>query len=224
MLITLNCGVYEIRNLITDSCYIGSSSNIPNRWHQHKTSLQCGCHHNKHLQNSVNKRGLDNFKFKVLLFCDPENLILFEQMLINSLSPKYNKRLIADSNRGIKRSEKYKNDCRVRNLGKTLSEETKKKLSERLRGNTYGLGVVQSEETRNKKRLSMIGKNLGKKPSASCRQAVSISNKTRGVSDETKKRMSIAHMGKHLSEEAKKKISGFRKAYYADKRGEDGRS
>lgn len=36
-------------------------------------------------------------------------------------------------------------------MGKTLSEETKKKLSNVMLGNKYSLGIVQSEETKRKK-------------------------------------------------------------------------
>lgn len=59
-------GIYKIKNKINGKIYIGSSLNLKSRIRQHKTDLKCKRHSNSYLQNSVNKYGLENFKFEVL--------------------------------------------------------------------------------------------------------------------------------------------------------------
>jgi group I intron endonuclease len=60
------CGIYEIRNLINNKVYIGSSYNIKNRWSQHKQELNKNIHNNYHLQSAWNKYGKNNFSFKII--------------------------------------------------------------------------------------------------------------------------------------------------------------
>ena len=75
-----------------------------------------------------------------------------------------------------------------------MSEETKRKLSESLKGRiVWNKGIPMSEET--KRKLSEI--NKGRVPP----------NKGKHHSEESKKKMSESHKGKHLSDETKKKLS-----------------
>ncbi len=46
--------------------YVGTSINIEKRWREHKNSLRRNCHHNKYLQNSWNKYKESNFEFHIL--------------------------------------------------------------------------------------------------------------------------------------------------------------
>ena len=84
----MNSGVYKITNIITGDFYIGSSSNIKQRWSSHrKPSAQ------KHLPNSklykdMSQYGLDNFKFEVLE--ETADLKEREQYWIEQLKPSYN--------------------------------------------------------------------------------------------------------------------------------------
>lgn len=59
-------GVYQIRNVVNNMVYIGSSANIAVRWREHKYDLRMNKHRNKHLQNAYNKYGKDSFAYEVL--------------------------------------------------------------------------------------------------------------------------------------------------------------
>ena len=87
------CGIYIIKNTINDKFYIGQSIDCYRRFYMHKYYFKKRKGINVHLQNAVDKYGIDNFEFKILLYCDPENLTLYEQLLVNNLKPEYNCRV-----------------------------------------------------------------------------------------------------------------------------------
>jgi len=59
-------GVYQIINKINGNFYIGSSTNVIDRWFSHKARLKVNKHKNPHLQYAVNKYGIENFEFLLL--------------------------------------------------------------------------------------------------------------------------------------------------------------
>ena len=67
-------GIYMILNHANDKIYIGQSIDIKARWKQHKSDLNNNRHVNKHLQNSWNKFGQDNFEFIILCECEENQL------------------------------------------------------------------------------------------------------------------------------------------------------
>jgi group I intron endonuclease len=69
-------GIYQIRNVISNKIYIGSSKDIYKRWKQHKTLLKSNRHHSPYLQNAWNKDGDKNFEFTILQVVDDENQLL----------------------------------------------------------------------------------------------------------------------------------------------------
>ena len=91
----LSSGVYQIRNTITNDCYVGSSVNIHQRKTKHLYLLRTNKHDNPRLQNAVNKYGLENFSFEVLQHCKESDLLPLEQILINTIQPTYNIQQIA---------------------------------------------------------------------------------------------------------------------------------
>jgi group I intron endonuclease len=97
-----NSGVYAITNIKTGSQYVGSAVDIRMRWRAHKHSLR---HHKKSppkLQAAWDKYGEDSFAFAVLELCDKDQCTTVEQKYIDSLKPKYNTRVEAKSNFGVK--------------------------------------------------------------------------------------------------------------------------
>lgn len=62
-------GVYCIRNKISGRVYVGSSLRLEHRRLTHFRLLRNGNHHCRHMQNSVNKHGIENFIFLVLEKC-----------------------------------------------------------------------------------------------------------------------------------------------------------
>jgi len=136
----LNSGVYGIFSKIDDRVYIGSAKNFKKRKKDHFDKLKSNCHGNKYLQNFVNKYGIENIDFKVLSNCPSEYCIKLEQWFLNQHSNKFNIRLIAESNYGLK-----------------ASDETKQKMSEKRKGKAVrGYGFTVSEKTKNK--MSESGK------------------------------------------------------------------
>lgn len=71
-------GIYIIRNLTNNKVYIGSSNNIVKRFKTHKDELIDSIHKNPHLQQSVDKYGIDNFSFELLEECIIEDLLIRE--------------------------------------------------------------------------------------------------------------------------------------------------
>lgn len=137
-------GIYQIYNPITNKRYIGSSIHIEQRFKEHIRNLKSGRHCNQHLQNAWNKYG-DQLRFEILEYCEPEYLIETEQYYIDY----YNS---ADRRYG------YNIDKYVSHFGHHLSDETRKKISEKAKGRK------PSREAIEKTRLANTGK---KKPKQS---------------------------------------------------------
>lgn len=95
-------GVYAIVNSLNNKKYIGSSSNLRKRFRQHYATLIRNSHDNCHLQNAVNKYGIDKFYFIVLERCENivDTLLLIEQKYIDELGD-YNICTVAGSLTGI---------------------------------------------------------------------------------------------------------------------------
>lgn len=99
-------GVYEIRNLITRDCYIGSSMNLLQRKKRHFKDLKNNLHHSIILQRAYYKYGEAAFKFSVIEFVeDIDTLISREQYYLETVRPKYNIYPTAGSSLGYKQSK-----------------------------------------------------------------------------------------------------------------------
>lgn len=62
----MNSGIYCIKNIINNKCYIGRASDLKNRKSKHFGRLRNNSHPNKYLQNSYNKYNEENFQWIVL--------------------------------------------------------------------------------------------------------------------------------------------------------------
>jgi group I intron endonuclease len=154
----MRTGIYQIRNLVDDKRYIGSAAakgGFANRWGAHRCKLRQHNHHNRYLQNAWNKYGEDAFTFEILLYCDSDDCITFEQMAIDCYEPEYNICRIAGSPFGRKHSDETRAKLRSMRLGKGLSEATKLKLSQAHRGKRA------SDATKLKMSMSQKGKHDG---------------------------------------------------------------
>lgn len=133
-----NIGIYKISNKTTGKFYIGSSVNIKSRFYAHKNLLRRNKHDNSYLQASWNKYGEADFIFETILCCFKEDLKEFEQYYLDQYIP-FNKnncynlqKYALDNNlvsiktiKGIEGSKRK---------GRTWSEESKKKMSETMKG------------------------------------------------------------------------------------------
>jgi group I intron endonuclease len=83
--------VYKITNTITNKCYIGVTvqPDCNRRWRKHINSLKYkeGC---PLLKKSMQKHGVENFKFEILIICFDDDVVKFEKEYIkkfNSQTP-----------------------------------------------------------------------------------------------------------------------------------------
>ena len=107
----MNTGIYAIENTVNGKMYIGSAVNLQRRMSHHFSLLRKGTHINGKLQNSYNKHGEESFKPKTLLVCRTEDLLFYEQLVIDKYDVAktgYNIAPIAGSALGVKRSEETK--------------------------------------------------------------------------------------------------------------------
>lgn len=112
--------IYQILNLITGKTYVGSTVDIKRRKRTHVRLLRKGNHHSNKLQNSFNKYGEDSFDFIILEEVSDVNLLIErEQFWLDKIKPEYNMTLVAGLNS---------------HLGLKRSDETKKKISDALKG------------------------------------------------------------------------------------------
>lgn len=135
-------GIYRITNTVNGKSYIGKTGmNFGDRWDSHRSLLNSGKHDNPHLQKAWIKYGGENFEFKIVEVVEDPNLL-------NGLEIKY---IAQYKNNGLSYNIHDGGDGGC-NLGKHLSEETKRKIGEKNRKNMAGRKA--SEETRDKMSLS----------------------------------------------------------------------
>ena len=143
-------GIYCIENMVNEHKYIGQSINLKDRLYGHKTKLKHNKHPNRHLQFAVNKYGMENFKFYIIEECDIPQLDERERYYISlykTNNPEFGYNIEPGGSRDLK----------------TMSDETKLKISESLKGRAF------TEEHRAK-----IGQaNLSRQISEETRQKIS---------------------------------------------------
>lgn len=145
-------GVYKITNLINNKIYVGSSNDLNYRKSMHFSKLKHNNHINKHLQNSFNKYGRENFIFEIIEECEEceeyenikELLLNKEQYYIDTLTPQYNILVIAGSSLGYNHSEETK----IKISNSTKGKEKSKEHRESMKG--CQIGKIVSEETKQK--------------------------------------------------------------------------
>ena len=190
-------GVYAIINTVNGKCYIGSSTNLRRRYNDHFNALRQNKHQNIILQRAWEKHGQGNFVFRVLIICEKDERIFYEQKLLDTFCPEYNIAKDAQAPwKGEKLSEETRRKISIAGMGRKPTEETRKKLHEAQLGNKKGLGKTPW--------------NKGKKTSPEIRAKISAAQTGMKRSDETRQKISNALKGKPKSEEHKRKLSEAR--------------
>lgn len=201
-------GIYKIESKIhPDRIYIGSSSDITKRWMGHLRNLRGNRHGNRRLQNHINKYGINDLMFSILIGCEKEDLIKHEQFFIDSLNPWFNICKIAGNTIGIKHINppwnkglsKYNNDI-IRKMAEAHGAKIKGKPSKRK-------GTHVSEESRIKMAISQTGKKDTEETKK--KKSDSAKNKPE-VKDITREKLRIANTGKKkppMTEENHKNLS-----------------
>jgi group I intron endonuclease len=163
--------------------YVGQTTDITKRWSRHRSDFKDGKHGNRYLQRAWNKYGEDVFEFKIAEEVITD-LTISEQFWIDAYRAAgvmiYNVAVPGDSPM----------------LGRHLSDEHRKKISDANLGNQHTLGRKLSDETKAKISLANKGKvrsheacmklsnrmkgnkyNLGRSPSQETRNQISESEK-----------------------------------------------
>jgi len=193
--------------IAANKAYIGQSINIKRRWVDHRTRLKHNkCLGNPYLQNMYNKYGLAGMKFIVLENCLKEELSAREAHWILQIDQELRLNLA-----GVGEFPEAKEVTIAKtssNIGKKRSEETKKRISEALKGKT------KSQEHREK--LSRASKEASSRLEVKKRMAEAQLGKKH--SEETRKKISEAGKGRVQSEETKKKRAESMKRFYSSKK------
>lgn len=159
-------GIYKITNIINGKIYVGQAYDIEERWKVHRRVYKT---ENQIIYRAMRKYGLENFSFNIIEECPIEELDEKEIFYIDKYntyihaenSNGYNMTLGGQSTNGHKHSKESKDKMRKAHLGKTLSEETKLKMSEYRKGENNGFyGKTHTEESKKKMSESHKGKTL----------------------------------------------------------------
>lgn len=170
--------VYEIRNIISGSFYIGSSTNLYERWRTHRKKLRSKTHPNKHLQATWSKHGEEAFKFTALAeFECVEDMEDAEEGLLEAaikdkkccnispwsktpwrnrghLHPYYGRKLTEEQKQNLREAARHQWSVSDPRAGHKHSKETKAKISANVRAAAAegrgGACHIPSEETRKK--------------------------------------------------------------------------
>lgn len=215
-----NCGIYKILNIINNKIYIGSAVRLSNRKATHFYKLKNNKHTNNYLQNAFNKYGGSKFKFEIIEYVDDKNCLIAREQYYMDLYKSYNKengyniRTIAESNLGVtgkKLSKEHRNAISKANLGKKLSDNTKKKISiakknpskeTRIKLSNANIGKKLSEETKRK-----IGEKSKGNTYASALKGRKLTEAHKLKIGESNKNFKSPFKGIPRSEEVKNKIS-----------------
>lgn len=185
-------GVYRISSP-DGECYIGSSENIWKRWLGHQTMLRRGNHRSKTLQAATQLSGLESFRFEILLICEKDHLLFYEQRALDAFRPRHNSSPTAGSTKGIEATDETRAKLAAAKLGKKrgpMSEETRAKIAAKAKERYL------SPEFREKSASSM-----------------------RGIpkSSEHRAKLSAFNTGKELSPEHRAKIGASNRAARSQK-------
>ena len=138
-------GVSRWVNKASDKSYVGSSTMLHIRFLQYFSLAHLNRYGSMAINKALLKYGYSGFKLEILEYCEPSNCIDREQYYLDLLKPEYNILKTAGSSLGYIHSEEARQKMQGNKncLGRKLSEETKKKISEANKG-TRKTGPVGS--------------------------------------------------------------------------------
>lgn len=182
------CGAYAIRNIHTGKVYVGSSSSIKDRWHQHRSDLRRNRHHSILLQRAWNKHGEGAFEFVVLETCQPDKLFEVEAAHIEALgsaNPRhgYNTLLRPGSGLGYRHTPEARQ--RMSNSHKAIPK------AERLKFCRSFIGKRHTPETR-ARMAEAARRRWADSPELKSRMSAQFKGKKRSEADRQKMREGCA--------------------------------
>jgi group I intron endonuclease len=208
--------IYIIENKETGACYIGKTVDIERRWLQHRQAALKGEKYK--ISRALAKYGFDAFEFRVLEEHHDEEYAL------KVLEPRWIEKFRLEGRKlynmtdggegfiGLEFSDEHRRKLReaalARGLGRDggpLSEETKRKISEKNKGK------VPSEETKRKMSASATRRYTNRPPkppkSPPKKPGMKPGTKLGPMSDEHRAKLREVNLGKSHSENVREKIS-----------------
>lgn len=164
-------GIYQIRNIINNKVYIGSTSDFKRREKDHLHDLEANKHHSYHLQKSYNKYGKDNFIFEILEEIkrienedELKNILIkreqhwLDKIKSHNIEIGYNISPTASISLGIKRTPEFKEKIRITSLGRKHTEESKLKCKTRCKLTTEEVIQIKTMLKNGEKQIDIANK------------------------------------------------------------------
>ncbi len=213
------CGVYAITNSANGRTYIGSSVHVTARWRDHVWSMARGIHENPLLLNAWQKHGSAAFTCRLREFCLPSDLLAREQAHIDDNRGGYNLCAVAGKppvggRRGARLSHETKAKLRAANIGKRLSNETRRRMSESRTGLKRG---PMSADARAARSAASRGVKRGPRP-PEVGLRISAAKRGKRMSPEAVETNRRAHIGRRLTQQTKERVRAALLAHHAAKR------
>ena len=104
-------GVFQIRNVVNEKVFLGTSLNLPGIINRHHFQLGMGSHPNKALQDDWNRYGGENFVFEILDELTPKQDPTYDYMPdLEFLGDWWFQRLEPYGNRGYNEKKKSREE------------------------------------------------------------------------------------------------------------------
>lgn len=150
-------GIYTITNLVTNQIYVGSTTNIEERWKNHHRELSGNRHKSYYLQDDYTLYGKENFTFEILEECEERFLYSQEHywcILLYTHNRRFGYNIARTNPNGVIMKPM---------LGKNHTDETKIKISKNRKGKCVGVdncfyGKTHTDETKQKMSKKAIGR------------------------------------------------------------------
>lgn len=160
--------IYKIICVATDSFYVGSSNSFKRRRWEHTAALKKGTHHCAALQAAWNLYGQDAFEFEIVEEVEAERVLLVEDIYLalnagnaNCYNTAYTTQDASSADKEVREKisatlrSMYVDKTQHPRYGKTHSEETRRVLSEKMKGKMaggkhYRFGKTVSDEVKKK--------------------------------------------------------------------------
>lgn len=183
----MTIGVYVITHIASRKFYVGSSVNIEKRFIEHRSKLNRGKHHCRHLQHAWDKYGGGAFAFALKCTTESENECRdIEQAVLDTFfDDTYNSKNVAigggigDAN--VMRRPDVRKKVSESRMGMRFSDEHRNNLSKARKGKPgTRLGSKASDAAREKMRIAKLGKPSPRKGCTLSKETIGkiVSSKT----------------------------------------------
>lgn len=170
----MDSGIYKLLCTTSGKFYIGSSQQLGRRKVYHFNRLRANKHPNSHLQNSYNLYGEQSFSYEIIKYCPISDLLREEQQLIDHYWDKkllFNAAQIAGASFRNRRHKKTTINKMKKNhgkawLGKHLSDDHKRKISQKIMQLIKEKGLRKLTDKQVLEIRSLSSKGFGVRPIA----------------------------------------------------------